>query len=124
MPSDKKAFNLPRLFCKSSTESGYRIQSTLYIVVQRLNIKYPKRLHLEPVVLTSDYYFSKIVEVPQFNFLGRSTAYLSYNIYDLPFLEDLHLATDLSKSVNSSSTESGYRIQSMLYIVVQRLNIK
>ena len=47
----------------------------MYIVVQRLNNKEPKRIHLEPVVRNSDYYFSKIREV-------------------------LIISNDLSKSVN------------------------
>ena len=51
----------------------YIIQSMLYIVVQRLNIKEPKRIHLEPVVCISDYYLSNIGEVPQSYFLRWST---------------------------------------------------
>ena len=64
-------------------------------MVQTLNSKIPKSLHLEPVVRTSDYYFSKIGEVPQFTFLTT--------IYDLPLLGYLQLSTDLSKSANIGS---------------------
>ena len=38
---------------------------------------------MEPVVRTSDYYFSKIGKVPQFTFIGRYT--------NLPFVEDIKL---------------------------------
>ena len=80
----------------------YRIQGTMWILMQRLNRKEPKTIQLEPVVPSSDYYFSKIGEVPQctylrisknihylapayrqFKFLRRSRTYISYKMYDL-----------------------------------------
>ena len=58
------------------------------------NSKEPKRLHLEPAVHTSDYYVSKIGEVPQFPYPRRYTTFHQL-IGSLPILEYLRIAMDL-----------------------------
>ena len=62
------------------------------------NSKEPKVIHLEPVVRTSDYYFSRIGEVPQFTYPRRSTI-CHQIIRNLPILEHLGLSTNLSVNI-------------------------